>query len=343
MVETYKFCKLSDGRDVTAYKITNRWGEYAVILNYGAMIQALCVKDRNGAIGDVVLGPDDGQDASTARSAASIMGRCGNRIAYGRFTIDGKEYQLNSLRGEHHLHGGAGNYARQIFSGVVGDNCVTLHHHDVGEDGWEAEVDAAITYTFGDDHALTIDYAITALDNTVIAPTNHAYFNLDMPNQILDTRLKLFTDKYAPKSALGMPDGTVASVVGTPLDFSTERTIKEGFDSDTIGFFQNGRIGYDDFYVIDGDGFRQVAEATCPSSGRRMRVFSDAESLILFTPGSRAPSVGKGGCILDGYASFCIEMQYVPNAVNCPEYRSPVFRKGETMHSRTVYAFDAVD
>lgn len=342
MVTTYKFCTLDDGREVTAYKITNRWGEYATILNYGATIQALCVKDRNGKLGDVVLGADEGQNAETARQTASIMGRCGNRIAYGRFTIDGKEYQLNSLRGEHHLHGGAGNYSKQLFVGEVGDNYVTLHHHDIGEDGWEAEVYAAITYTFGDDHALTIDYAITALDNTVISPTNHAYFNLDMPNEITDTVLQIFTDTYAPKSELGMPDGTIAPVVGTPLDFTTPHSIKSGFESDNIGFFKNGKIGYDDFYVIPGDGFRQVAEATCPSSGRRMRVFSDAESLILFTPGARAPSVGKGGCTLDGYTSFCIEMQYVPNAVNCPQYRSPIFRKGETMRSRTVYAFDTV-
>ncbi len=342
MVSTYKFCTLPDGRDVTAYKITNRWGEYATILNYGAMIQALCVKDSEGVIGDVVLGPDEGQSADSYMKSASVMGRCGNRIAYGRFTIDGKEYQLNSLRNGHHLHGGAGNYSKQLFRGEAGDNSVTLRLLDKGEDGWEAEADVAITYTFGDDHALTIDYCITALDNTVISPTNHAYFNLDMPNEILDTRLQLFTDSYAPKSDIGMPDGTIASVAGTPLDFTAPRSFKEGFASDTIGFFPEGRVGYDDFYVVPGDGFRQVAEAVCPTSGRRMRVFSDAEGLILFTPGSRAPSVGKGGCTLDGYTSFCIEMQYVPNAVNCPQYRSPIFRKGETMRSRTVYAFDTV-
>ncbi len=343
MVKTSIFCTLPDGRDVTAYKITNRWGESATILNYGAIIQSLKVFDRDGKPGDVVLGPDDGQDPTTARQSAAVMGRCGNRIAYGRFTIDGKDYQLTDLRGEHHLHGGKGNYSGQLFTGVPGENSVTLYHRDIGEDGWGTEVDVAITYRFGDDHALTIEYALTALGDTVLSPTNHAYFNLDYPNEILDTRLTLNTETYAPKSKLGMPDGRIQSVKGTPLDFSQGRTFGQGFESDTIGFFPEGRVGYDDFYVMPGEGFRQVAEAVAPGSGRRMRVFSDAEGLILFTPGSRGPQAGKYGATLDGYTSFCIEMQYVPNAVNCSEYRSPVFRKGETMTSRTIYAFDTVE
>ncbi len=344
MVRSYCFATLPDGRDVTAYEITNRWGESAVILNYGAIIQSLNVKDRDGRIGDVVLGPAPGQDPSAARMTAAVMGRCGNRIAFGRFSIDGKIYQLKIARGQHHLHGGEGNYSRQLFTGKAGEQSVTLYHRDRGEDGWETEADVEITYTFGDDHALVIDYKLTALGDTVLSPTNHAYFNLDMPNDIRDTRLQLFTGTYAPKSELGMPDGSVAPVRGTPLDFSGGRSFREGFQSDTIGFFPAGRQGYDDFFVMPGDGFRQVAEAVNDASGRRMRVFSDAEGLILYTPipSPQHPVFGKDGKPIQGYSSFCIELQYVPNAVNCPQYRSPVFRKGEVMRSRTVYAFDTV-
>ena len=343
MITSYHFADLEDGRPITAYKITNRWGEYAVILNYGAVIQSLVVKDRDGNLGDVVLGPDEGQAPGFMCRPASVMGRAANRIAYGKFTIDGKEYQLKIARGEHHLHGNTGNYAGQFFDVTPGDDCVTLSLLDTGEDGWECTCDTHITYTFTDNHSLTIDYSITAHGSTVICPTNHAYFNLDYPNEILDTKLKIFTDNYAPKSAIGMPDGRRAPVAGTPMDFSKGMTFAEGFASDKIGFFPEGRLGYDDFFVLPDDGFRQVAEAVNPNSGRRMRVFSDAEGLTLFTPsGAFGPTPNKYGKILEGFTSFCLETQYVPNAVNCEGYQSPVFRDGETMHSTTVYAFDTV-
>ncbi|MBP3217497.1 MAG: galactose mutarotase [Lachnospiraceae bacterium] len=340
MTEKFQFAVLPDGREVEAYKITNSFGEYAVILNLGAAIQGIWVLDREGKIGPVVLGPDPGTDPAAYRRTGYVMGRCANRIAYGRFEIDGKTYQLKTPRGDHHLHGADGNFSKQLFTGELIENGVVLTLHDSGEDGWECGARVQITYTFGDDHALTLDYQITAEGNTVLSPTNHAYFNLEMPRDVLDTKVKLYTDTYAPKSPLGMPDGTILKTAGTPLDFTEEHTIREGLASDTDGFFTDEVPGYDDFYVVPGEGMRKIAEAKAPSNGRHMTVYSDAESLIFFTPTRDHQKVGEYE--LDGYTSFCMEMQFVPNAVNCPQYCSPVFRTGETLHTRTSYVFDIV-
>ena len=350
MTESYKFGTLSDGREVTAYRLTNRFGEYAVILNYGAAIQSIYVADKDGQLANVVLGPAQGsENIDGYRRLGTVMGRCANRIAYGKFSIDGHDYQLKLREGmEHHLHGVTGNLGKQLFHGETGENCVVLTLHDEGVDGWECAVDFKITYTFDDDHALTIDYEATALGNTVLAPTNHAYFNLEMPKDVCGTKVKLYTDSYAPKSDLGMPDGRISPVAGTPLDFTEEKTIAEGFESDKVDFFNGCQPGYDDFYVIRNSdalhapewrGLPMIAETTAPSGARKMCVYSDTESLIFFTPKNDHQFAGNEKTELNGYTSFCLETQFVPNAVNCPEYKSPVFRKGETLHTRTIYAF----
>ena len=352
MTEAYTFGYLADGCEVTAYRLTNRFGEYAVILNYGAAIQSLYIADQNNHLSNVVLGPAEGTDPSAYRRLGVVMGRCANRIAYGRFEIDGHTYQLKLREGmEHHVHGVTGNLSKQLFEGELGENSVTLRLHDDGRDGWECAADFAITYTFDDEHALTIDYEATARGNTVLAPTNHAYFNLEMPKDIQGTRIQLYTDLYAPKSELGMPDGRILSVKGTPLDFTQPRTIAEGFQSDQKGeerFFKGALPGYDDFYVVRTTpgtsvphwrGLPKVAQATAPSGGRKMSVYTDAESVIFFTPTDDHQIAGNEKIRLDGYTAFCIETQFVPNAVNCPEYKSPVFRDGQTLHTRTIYAF----
>ena len=339
MIKSYEYCRLGDGRTVTAYEIFNSSGESAVILDYGGTVAKLNVLDRNGNVSDVVLGADPGQDVSRAEYEGTLMGRCGNRIANAEFEIDGRKYRLTPTEGPNHLHGAAGNWAKQIFEAVPGENSVTLKLRDDGRDGWECEADAEVTYSFDDRHALTIAYEVKALGNTVISPTNHSYFNLDIPNSVLNTEMRIFTDTYAPKSELHMPDGRMKSVKGTPLDFTVLRSFAENLSGSAADFFPPYQDSFDDFYVIPGEGFRQVAEARCHESGRVMKVFSDAQGLILYTPVVKGEVTNKGGRHYSGHAAFCLETQYVPNAVNCPEYRSPVVRGGETMSSKTVYLF----
>lgn len=340
MVKAYEYCRLPDGRPVTAYEITNSFGESAVILNYGASIGALKVLDRSGNISDVVLGADPGQDVSTAGYVGSLMGRCGNRIANAAFEIDGKQFHLAPMEGPHHLHGAEGNWARQLFEGEIGQQSVILRHRDDGRDGWGCPVEAEITYQFDDSHALTLTYQVKALGDTVISPTNHAYFNLNAPQDVLDTVLEICTDSYAPKSDYHMPDGRIDPVAGTPLDFHRPRSFRQALEEGPKDFFPPYQDSFDDFYIVPGSGFRKMASAYCPQNGRQLSIYSDAQCVILYTPVVEKPVENKGGSSYQGHIAFCLETQYVPNAVNCPQYRSPVFKEGQVMHSKTVYAFD---
>ena len=336
------FSVLDDGREVHAIRLTNASGEYADILTFGATIRALCVLDRDGKLGDVVLGSAEGEDASGRHFPASVMGRCGNRIAWGKFTLDGKEYQLKlpfPERSPHHLHGAKGNFSNQLFRAEASEDghSVSLYHYDDGEDGWECGAHVKITYTLSDEHELHIDYELTADGTTLLTPTNHAFFNLNMPNTIDTTVLKLYTDTYAPKSEIGMPDGRLAPVKGTPMDFTMGRTCAEGLASPMEGDFADWK-GYDDFFFLPGEGYRKIAEAYCPENGRVMETYTDQTALIMFTPILRNPLENKG-LKFEGAMAFCLETQYMPNAVNCEGYVKPIFRRGETMRSRTTYKF----
>ena len=287
MIRSYEYCTLPDGRTVTAYEITNSYGEAAVILNYGAAIAQLRVFDNKGRISDVVLGADMGQDVSGASYVGSVMGRCGNRIANAAFEINGKQFRLTPTEGPHHLHGAGGNWARQLFTARTGDNFVILNHYDEGSDGWDCGAEVSIKYTFDDFHALTIEYTVRALGDTVISPTNHAYFNLNMPEDVLNTKMQIFTRSYAPKSPLHMPDGSTATVEGTPLDFTVSRSLAQALSQGAEDFFPEYQRSFDDFYVMPGKGYKKVAQAVNEDSGRVMSVFSDAQGLILYTPAWR--------------------------------------------------------
>lgn len=342
MINTRNFATLADGRQVTAIRLQNKSGAYADILNYGATIQSLFVPDRTGLLGDVVLGASEGQNPETARSQCCVIGRCANRIAWGKFQLDGHAYQLiisHPERSPHFLHGGAGNYSRKLFDYAPTEDghSVTLTHYDDGEDGWECSVQVKVTYTLTDAGELHIDYELTPDGTTLLSPTNHAYFNLNLPQDITSTQLTLYTDTYAPKGLLGMPDGRLLPVKDTPLDFVASRSFGEGLQASKPEAFSSWKT-YDDVYFLPGEGYRKIAEAWCPENGRLMEVFTDQTALILFTPNPRGIVENKGFQI-EGFPAFCLETQYVPNAVNCPEYPSPVFRKGETMRGRTTYRF----
>lgn len=342
MKNVQNFAVLANGQQVAVIRLTNSSGESANILNYGATIQSLYILDKYGRLGDVVLGASQGESPENARFQGCVIGRCANRIAWGKCRIDGKDLQLvisHPERGPHYLHGGPGNYSQKLFEFAPSDDghSVVLTHYDGGEDGWGCGVHVQITYTLTEEHELHIDYALTPDGTTVLSPTNHTYFNLNLPHDITTTHLKLYTDTYVPKGSLGMPDGGLCSVRNTPLDFLEGRTFGDGLLSPKTGAFADWRH-YDDVFFLPGNGYRKVAQAWCPENGRLMETYTDQSALILFTPGAKGIAQSKGYQIA-GYPAFCLETQYVPNAVNCPEYPSPVFREGQTMRSRTTYKF----
>ncbi|MCD7820337.1 MAG: galactose mutarotase [Lachnospiraceae bacterium] len=334
MIQKRTFGVLKDGTEIFLYHIENSRGEYIEVLSYGAVLHRVVVRDQNGDLGDVVLGAADAEQLTGFCLAGAVVGRCANRIADARYVLDGKEYHLEAGRGGHCLHSGSGNYANRSFSGIcVGEeNKVVLSLWDDGAVGFACGADVQVGYQFDDDARVTITYHIVPDGTTVISPTNHSYFNLGCRDS-RDQILWVDSDSYAVKAADDVPRGEVASVAGTWLDFRTPVLLRNAMENDPTGH------GYDDHLILNGNGFRHVATLSCPETGREMKVHTDMPSLVLFTFGAPREIPGKDGEVYCGYRSVCLETGYVANAVNCQEFVSPVFHKGEKMHSVTTYTF----
>lgn len=343
MIEKSVFGTLPDGRVVTQYTIRNRHGEYVELLDLGASLHSVFVRDKDGRLGDVVLGVTEAAELTDRSYEGVIMGRVGNRIANGRCVIDGEPLQLEQNTGGHCLHSGSGNYAYRLFTAAEGDDgqSVTFRLDDRGEGGWKVPVDAQIRYTFDDDHRLTLHYTLTPEGATLLSPTNHAYFNLNDFGDAREHILTIHSENLAKKGPTGVPEGQLLPVKGTPADFTAPRRIGDALESEPQAFFAAvGSRKFDDFYVMPGQGMRLFAELYAPATGRRMRTWSDMQCLILFTPDNCTIRRGKRGITYLDYSAVCLETQFVPNAVNCSgAFEVPLFRKGEKLETTTVYEF----
>lgn len=342
MVTKRLFCHLKDGREVYSYRIENSCGEYVELLDYGASVHSVVVRDSAGRLGDVVLGAEpDGLEGCTY--VGGTIGRCANRIAHGRYEVDGKVYQLEQNLFGHFLHGASGNYAHKLFTGeiVEEENRVVFKLHDTGEGGFDCHVDAAFSFSFDDEGRLELLLQMEGEDTTVLNPTNHAYFNLSGEQDVRDHSLWIDSEYRVARDETGLPNGGSIKVLGTPADFTKERSIREAMSQSggTERYFTKEQPSYDEFYLLKGRVYHHAATLRCHLSGRVMKVFTDMPCLVLFTTGDRRAEKGKNGKVYEGYCAVCLETGFVPNAVNCPQYDSPVFRKGEKLSARTVYQF----
>ena len=340
MITCREFGTQNLDKPVHLYRISNRNGEYVELLDYGATIHSICVADRDGMIDDIVLGAPEGSDLKMCKVMGSIIGRCANRIAHGRYEADGKVHQLEQNARGHFLHGASGNYARKMFAASVNEetNTVTFSLEDNGEGGFDCAVRAQVSYSFGDDSVLTMTTHMVPEGTTVLNPTNHAYFSLGA-SDVRDLHLTLRAKERVSRDADGLPDGGQIAVQNTSADFTDGRTIRRAMESDPTGYFAGGEPKYDEFYILERDLERPAAELYCPQNGRMMHVVTDMPSMVLFVAPRQQPVPGKNGKDYSGYCAVCLEPGFVPNAVNCPEYDSPVFRKGEALRTVTRYMF----
>ncbi len=339
MISCRKFTVQGMDDEVHLYRISNQKGEYVELLDYGATIYSICVEDRNGEIGDVVLGAPEDSDLKQCKVMGSIIGRCANRIAHGRFEADGKVHQLEQNENGNFLHGASGNYARKMFAVLISEdtNTVTFSLKDTGEGGFDCAVQVQVSYSFGDDSVLTMVTRMAPEGTTVLNPTNHAYFNLGIAD-VRDLRLTLRAKDRVRRDERGLPDGGRIAVDNTSADFTQGRAIREAMDNDPTGYFAKDWIMYDEFYIQERNSEQPSAELYCPENGRIMQVVTDMPSMVLFVaPRNLTP--GKAGKNYEGYCAVCLEPGFVPNAVNCPEYESPLFPKGEALHTVTRYIF----
>lgn len=336
-----------DDQLVKLFTLTNASGAQVSITEYGGIVVSIKVPDRDGNLGDVALGYDN-LDAYVQDTPyfGAITGRYANRIAAGRFEIDGTTYELPVNNGPNSLHGGIKGFDKVVWKGeptAPGDGVTFRYVSADGEEGYPGKLDATVTYTWTDANELKIEYLASTDKPTVINLTNHSYFNLKDggASTILEHELMINADRYTPVADAGaIPTGELASLDGTPLDFREATVIGERIEEENeqLGFGS----GYDHNYVLNASGEELTVAATVydPASGRVMEVLTE-EPGVQFYSGNFLDGhhVGKGGVGYERRSGLCLETQHFPDSPNQPNFPSTVLRPGETYATSTIYRF----
>ena len=341
------FGNTTAGEEVDLFTLTNKSGMKVTLSSYGATVIDLLAPDRSGKLADVSLGFDSFAPYQTQSPYfGAIVGRYGNRIAKGRFTLDGATYQLATNNAPNHLHGGIKGFDKRIWKGTNLPSSepsvrFTLRSND-GEEGYPGNLDVVVTYTLTNQNELRISYEATTDKPTVINLTNHTYFNLAGAGNgnILGHQLKINASRFTPVDATLIPTGELKKVKGTVMDFRRPTAI--GARIKEVG---GKPIGYDHNYVLDWSlhfGLALAAEVYEPVSGRVMKVYTDQPGIQFYSGNFLDGTItGKGGKIYGQYTGFCLETQHFPDSPNKPEFPSVVLKPGKTYKSTTVYAFSA--
>jgi aldose 1-epimerase len=348
-VEQRSFGKTADGTAVTLYVLTNRNGMQAAITNYGGILVSLKVPDRNHSFADVVLGYDNlAGYVGDKTFQGSTIGRYGNRIAHGTFTLNGKEYTLERNDGENTLHGGNHGFNKVVWQakpvpGKDSQSLVLTYLSPDGEGGFPGNLNVKVTYTLTDDNALKIAYEAATDKDTVVNLTNHAYYNLagQGDGDILGTVLTIYADRFTPVDKVLIPTGKLQSVKGTPFDFTHPTAIGARIDQDDDQL-KLGH-GYDHNFVLNAGQTASPTPAAVvyePKSGRVLEI-STTEPGVQFYSGNFLDGsiTGKQGKVYKHRYGFCLETQHFPDSPNHPDFPSTVLKAGETYRSTTIYAF----
>jgi aldose 1-epimerase len=342
------FGKTATGTAVTLYTLKNVHGLEAAIITYGATLVSLKTPDRSGKLDDIVLGFDTMEGYLNNRPHfGSIVGRYGNRIAKGKFSIDGKEYTLARNNGENSLHGGLVGFDKVLWTAKPvtrkeGPALELTYVSKDGEEGYPGTLTTTVVYTLTEADELRIDYRATTDKPTVVNLTNHSYFNLagQGTGDILKHELRLDADRFTPVDAGLIPTGELRPVDGTPFDFRKPTAIgaRIGASDEQIGFGK----GYDHNFVLNGKAgtLRAVARVSEPTTGRTMEVSTTEPGVQFYTGNFLDGSVrGKGGKPMNLRFGFCLETQHFPDSPNKPAFPSTLLRPGETYTSTTVFKF----
>jgi aldose 1-epimerase len=338
-LEEREFGKLPNGTAVKLFTLHNASGMSAKIMTYGAILTELRVPDRNGVTTNVVLGADTlEQYLKGFRAPAAIIGRVANRIAGARFNLDGVEYKLAANDGPNHIHGVFDKRVWEAKALPPGEGRAAIqltYLSKDGEEGYPGNVTVKLTYTLTDDNELHLDYAAATDRATPINLTSHAYFNLAGGGDVLDHELWLAASRYTPTDDALIPTGQIATVKGTPLDFTQATRIGA-----RIAQFYPKPGGYDHNYVLDGESEQGAAippgngkplvlaaRVREPVSGRVMEVRTTQPGVQLYT-GNHLK-----------HAALCLETQHYPDSVNHPGFPSTILRPGQTFSSTTTFSF----
>ena len=339
-----EFGKMADGTSIKLFTLRNTNGMIAKVMTYGAILTQLQAPGRNGTLTNVVLGADNLEQYLKGFPApAAVIGRVANRIAKARFTLDAVEYKLAANSGPNHIHGGRKGFAQVLWQGKPlppGAESAAVQFTYLskdGEEGYPGNLTVSVTYTLTDKNELRIDYEATTDKATPVNLSNHGYFNLAGFGNVHDHELWLAAERYTVADDQLIPTGEIASVKGTPLDFTTPTPIGARIDQ-----LKPKLNGYDHNLVLKGDGksLLLAARVTEPKSGRVMEMRTTQPAVQLYTGNHLNGKVaGVGGVLYPHHGGFCLETQHYPDSVNHPDFPSTILRPGHTFRSTTVFAF----
>jgi aldose 1-epimerase len=336
-----------DGRAVSLFTLAGGGGLVARVTDYGAILTELHVPDRQGRTADVVLGFETLEPYRSGHPYfGCIVGRVANRIARGRFVLDGRPYVVAANDGDHHLHGGVRGFDKQVWDAEAletpaGASVTLTRTSPDGEEGYPGSLAATVTYTVTHDGAFRVEMVATADAPTIVNLAHHAYWNLagHASGDVLGHELTLCADRYTPVDAALVPTGAIAPVAGTPFDFTRPKRI--GADLARLG---GAPGGYDVNFVLNGEAgvLRPAARVTEPTSGRSMALLTTEPGVQFYTGNFLDGSLrGKGGAAYRRHQGFCLETQRYPDSIHHPEWPTVVLRPGETYRHVMVHQFDA--
>ncbi len=343
MEESFK--SIHNGKPTGLYTLKNHNGVAVRITNYGAIIVSIVVPDRKGNFADIVQGYDTIREYIEGNSPymGAICGRCANRIAGGRFELNGKQYSLAVNNGPNHLHGGITGFSKVVWD-VLNANSSQVQLEYVSKDGEEnypGNLRVSVTYTLTEDDELRIGYRAVTDKPTVVNLAGHSYFNLagEGSGSIYDQELMINARFFTPIDETSVPTGEILSVKGTPMDFTSPKKIGAEIDSD----YEQLRFGagYDHNFVLDHPtGVTGLAAAAFdPASGRVLEVYTTQPGLQLYTANWIDNEKGKGGKRYGRRWAFCLETQHFADAVNKPHFPSAILNPGEEYRHSCIYKF----
>lgn len=346
MPTSASFGKTADGTEIQLFTLTNKNGLKASISTYGGTLTSLLVPDKDGKMSDVILGFDkvDGYLSPEFKKSnpyfGALIGRYGNRIAKGKFTIDGKAYQVGLNNNGNSLHGGNVGFNQKIWTAkpgtsAEGETLTLTYLSKDGEEGYPGNLNVTVVYTLTADNALKIDYTATTDKATPVNLTNHAYFNLaqGQSKDVLAHQVTIPADRYTVVDDKLIPTGELKPVKGTPFDFTTPHAIGERI-AQVPG-------GYDHNWVLNqATGQHSAATVYEPTTGRTLEVTTDEPGVQFYTGNFLDGSLkGKDGVVYGKHAGFCLETQHFPDSPNQAKFPSTILKPGETYHTTTSYTF----
>lgn len=351
MISQKPFGKSPDGKEVTLFTLTNKNGITMQVMNYGCIVVSLHTPDRNGNKEDIVLGFDTlEQYVAESPFFGAVIGRYGNRIAKGKFSIDGQAYTLAINNGPNHLHGGKKSFDKVVWDAAIinDEDEPTIQFNYVsfdGEEGYPGRLAATITYTLTNDNDFKILFEATTNKKTVVNLCQHSYFNLsgNAKRDILDHTVCLHADRIVAIDETSIPTGELQPVVGTPFDFKTPKKVGQQINDDDQQL-KNGN-GYDHTFVFNDDVIdsdKPAATVYDSETGRYLEVFTQEPGAQFYTGNFLTGYKGKNGAIYHKRFGLCIEAQHFPDSPNRPEFPSVILNPGELYRTQTSYRFSVV-